>query len=168
MDDWVRQGLVYRNSFVSQHHRGRGPRSEVWVFGMVDTSQSPALGVMKIVPDRSAATLLPIMQQHLRSGTTVHSDQWAAYNSVQQMSVVATHSTVNHSLFFVDPTTGVHTQNIESYWNRVKGKFKRMKGVHEDMVDSYIDEFMWRERHGRTASTAASSLFRDISLRYPQ
>ena len=114
----------------------------MWVFGMVDTSQSPALGVMKIVPDRSAATLLPIMQQHLRSGTTVHSDQWAAYNRVQRMPVVANHSTVNHSLHFVDPTTGVHTQNVESYWNRVKRKFKRMKGVHEDMLDSYIDEFM--------------------------
>ena len=36
------------------------------------------------------------------------------------------------------------------------------------MVDSYIDEFMCRDRHGRTAFTAASSLFRDISLRYPQ
>ena len=153
---------------LSQYHRGRGPGSEVWVFGMVDTSQSPALGVMKIVADRSAATLLPIMQQHLRSGTTVHSDQWAAYNRVQRLSVVASHSTVNHSLHFVDPTTGVHTQNVESYWNRVKGKFKKMKGVHEGMLDSYMDEFMWRERHGRTAPTAASSLCRDICLRYPQ
>ena len=134
---------------------------------MVDTSQSPALGVMKIVPDRSAATLLPIMQQHLRSGTIVHSDEWAAYRRVQQLSPVATHGTVNHSLHFVDPTTGVHTQNVESYWNRVKGKFKRMKGVHESVLDSYMDEFMWRERHGSTASTAMASLFRDISLRYP-
>ncbi len=45
--------------------------NEYWVFGMVDVSQSPSLGVMKVVPDRTAATLF-------------------------------------------------HTQNIESYWNRVK------------------------------------------------
>ena len=122
---------------------------------------------MEIVPNRTAATLLPILQQHLRSGTTVHSDQWAAYNRVQQLPSVATPNTVNHSLHFVDPATGVHTQNVESYWNRVKGKFKRMKGVHEDMLSSYLDEFMWRERHGRTASTALNILFRDISLRYP-
>ena len=65
-------------------------------------------------------------------------------------------------------STGVHTQNVESYWNRVKGKFKRMKGVHESMLNSYLDEFMWRERHGRSAVTALASLCRDISLKYPQ
>ena len=135
---------------------------------MVDTSHSPALGVMEIVSNRSAQTLLPIMQQHLRNGTTVHNDQWAAYNNVQQLPSVTQHSTVNHSLFFVDPTTGVHTQNVESYWNRVKTKFKAMKGVHRSMLSSYIDEFMWRERHGTGASTALTNICRDINLRYPQ
>ena len=77
---------------------------------MVDTSQSPALGVMVTVPDRSAETLLPIVQ----------------------------HDMVNHSLNFVDPVTGVHIQNVESYWNRVKMKFKRMKGVHQEMLTSYM------------------------------
>ena len=48
--------------------------------------------------------------------------------------------TVNHTLNFVDPTNGTHTQNVESYWNRVKTKFKRMKGVHESMLGSYMDE----------------------------
>ena len=84
------------------------------MFGMCDTIQTPALGVMKIVPNRTAATLLPILQQHLRSGTTVHSDQWAAYNQVQQLPLVSSHKTVNRSLHFVDRATGVHIQNVES------------------------------------------------------
>ena len=42
-----------------KYHRGRPAAKEVWVFGMLDTRQSPALVVMMTVPDRSAQTLLP-------------------------------------------------------------------------------------------------------------
>ena len=49
-----------------QHHRGRVTTQEIWVCGMVDTSSTPALGVMVTVPDRSARTLLPIMQACLQ------------------------------------------------------------------------------------------------------
>ena len=132
---------------VLQNHRGRPPPRQVWVFGLCDTSHTPALGVMRIVPNRSAATLLPIIQQHVCSGTIVHSDEWAAYNRVQHLPPVGQHRVVNHSLHFVDPATSVHTQHAESYLNRVKMKFKWMKGVHESMVPSYLDEFMWQENH---------------------
>ena len=70
---------------------------------------------MEVVPDRSAATLLPILQAHVAPGSTVYSDQWAAYNNVQSLGNVASHGTVNHLLNFVDPVTGIHTQHIESY-----------------------------------------------------
>ena len=150
-----------------QYHRGRAPVSEKWVFGMVDTSHEPALGVMELVPSRDARTLLPIIQQHVRPGTIIWSDEWRAYRQVQSIPAVAQYQTVNHSVTFVDPTTGVHTQHIESYRNRVKAKFKRMKGVHEEMLSSYMDEFMWRKRHGQTASTTFQNIMRDIALRYP-
>ena len=98
------------------------------MFGMVDVSQTPALGYMEVVHQRDAATLLPIIQAHVAPGTVVHSDQWAAYNRISSLPNVSSHSTVNHSVTFVDPATGTHTQNIESYWNRCKTKLKRMKG----------------------------------------
>ena len=79
-------------------------------------------------------------------GTTIWSDMWAAYNRVTN---VAGHSTVNHSVEFIDRQTGVHTNHIESYWNRVKIKFERMKGCHQSHLPGYLDEFMWRERYGR-------------------
>ena len=96
----------------------------MWVFGIVDVTQQPALGYMEIVPRRDAATLLPIVAQHVLPGTIVHSDEWRAYNRINTLPLVAAHRTVNHSLNFVDPGTGVHTQHIESYWNQVKTKLK--------------------------------------------
>ena len=35
---------------------------------------------------------------------------------------------VNHSLHFVDPKTGVHTNNIESTWKTCQMKIKQMCG----------------------------------------
>ena len=46
--------------------------------------------------------------------------------------------------------SNTHTQNIESYCNRMK---IRMNGVHFTMLELYLDEFMWRERHGKSVLT---------------
>ena len=73
-------------------------------------------GYMKIVHQRNAVTSLPIIQAHTTPGTFIHSDEWAAYQHVGGIPGIASHSTVNHSLNFVDPGTGTHTQNVVSYW----------------------------------------------------
>ena len=78
---------------------------------------------MEIVDKRDAATLLPISYARVANGSILHSDQRAAYNHVRSLPNVAAHQTVNHSVNFGDPTTGVHSQNIESYWNRVSVVF---------------------------------------------
>ena len=43
-------------------------------FGIVDILTCPATEYMKLVDQRNAATLLPIIQQHR---TVVHLDEWA-------------------------------------------------------------------------------------------
>ena len=142
-----------------QYHRGSRVDYEQWVFGMVDTSKTPSLGYMQMVDTRDAATLLPIIQAHTAPGTIVHSDEWAAYARITRDIPHLQHQTVNHSVEFVNSATGVHTQNIESYWNRVKKRFKTMKGVHSHQLPSYLDEFMWKERYGATREQTHLTLF---------
>ena len=97
---------------------------------MVDTSHSPALSHMEIVPDRTMTTLSPIIQASTLPNTIIHSDDYSTYRTaVGQLPNVARHGIMNHSLHFVDPVTNIHTQHIESYWNRVKIKFKKMEGA---------------------------------------
>ena len=61
------------------------------------------------VADRSANTFLPIIQTYIRPGTTVFSDEWRAYSQITSLGL--SHSTVNHSINFVDPLM-VHIHKI--------------------------------------------------------
>ena len=136
----------------------------MWVFRMVDTSLTPSLGYMQLVPDRTAATLLPIIQAHRVQPCNLMN---GAYNAVAGLPAVAAHHTVNHSICFVDPATGVHTQHIESYQNRAKLKLKRMKGCHSEQLPSYLNEFMWRERYRKSSKEAWDNIIQDIAQQYP-
>ena len=122
---------------------------------------------MEVVQQRDAATLLPIINAHVAPGTIVHTVEWAAYNRVGTLPNVASHSTVNHSINFVDPATGTHTQTVESYWNRCKTKLKRMKGCAGHQIPSYLDEFMRRERHGTSRRLTFTNIMRDVAAQYP-
>jgi len=41
-----------------------------------------------------------------------------------------------------------------------------MKGVRRDAIPSYLDEFMWRERYGKTSSDAFYNMFDQISNKH--
>ena len=84
-----------------KYNRGR-VLQEQWIFGGYDPVDKK--GFLVPVPKRDAATLLPIVQQWVLPGTTIHSDMWQAYNQFGNMGYP--HGTVNHSLNFVDPVTG--------------------------------------------------------------
>ena len=115
-----------------------------WVFGGIDVQTKE--GFLVAVPQRDAATLLPILQRYVRPGTTVVSDMWAAYNTINNLGYQ--HLTVNHRIQFVNPATGATTNHVESMWCRAKQRNKRECGTHRALLDSYMIEFMWRLRFG--------------------
>ena len=114
------------------------------------------------VDRQDSATLLPIISNVVAAGSIVHSDEWSAIQS--QLGL--THRTVNHSIEFVTPS-GVHTNNVESYWNRAKMKIKVMRGCTKEQLSSYLDEFMWKERHGRTPADAFHNMLQHVAEFYP-
>ncbi|RUS82738.1 hypothetical protein EGW08_009518 [Elysia chlorotica] len=118
---------------------GRAVRTQ-WVFGCIDVESKH--GFLVAVPQRDAATLLPILQQYVLPGTTVVSDLWGAYNTINNLGYH--HLTVNHSLHFVDPATHATTNHVESMWSRAKLRNRRECGTHRQLLDSYLIEFMWR------------------------
>lgn len=127
-----------------KYHRGRAPSEQIWVFGIVDTSFTPSRGYLSVVPNRSEENLYPIIESVVLPGTIIWSDSWAAYRNISSR-LRFEHGMVNHSLNFVDSQTGIHTQNIESYWNKQKMRIKKMMGIQKDKLQLYLNEWMWRD-----------------------
>lgn len=122
------------------------PVREQWVFGAYDVNDKT--GWIELVENRDAATLLPLIQSWCLPGTRIISDGWAAYNRLHELGFE--HHVVIHERHFVDPETGLHTNNVEAYWQRCKRQFKRMYGTSRDLLSSHLDQFLWRERFGRS------------------
>ena len=74
-----------------------------------------------------------------------------AYNGVSDLGF--THEVVIHERHFVDPVTGVHTNNVEAYWQRCKIRFKRMYGKSRALLASHVDEFLCEQRYGKTVAS---------------
>ena len=113
---WSRKDLQIDESVMVQakYHRGHQLRArQRWVFGVYDPEKKE--GHIELVENREAAMLIPIIQR-VMSGTTIWSDEWAAYRTLSQLGY--THQTVNHSRNFKDSVTGVCTNHVEAYWCR--------------------------------------------------
>ena len=51
--------------------------------------------------------------------------------------------------------------------SRVKSTLKGMRGVRRDRLPMYLDEFMWQERHGRSAVNRFQRLWEQVATKYP-
>lgn len=124
-----------------KYNRGRVIEGQ-WVFGGIDRSSKKFFVVA--VPDRTTDTLLNIIQANVRPGTTIHSDCWRAYRSLPEHGYI--HRTVNHSLNFVDPETGTHTNTIERLWRELRAGIPRFGGTTKEHFDNYLKEFTFKKR----------------------
>ena len=73
--------------------------------------------------------------------------------------------TVNLAQDFVDPVSSACTNTIECLWNIGKSRNRRRWGTHRSMTDSYMCEFMWRQRHRNT--DLFERILLDIAQCYP-
>ena len=143
------QGLIVEvdeTSFSKRKSNMGRVLSQQWVLGGLcrETGQC----FLVAVDDRSAATLLAAIADHVETGSTIYTDCWTGYSSQQLQVAGFQHFTVNHSYNFVDPFTGVHTQNIERMWGCLKWRNKRHRGTKRDFLQDYFIEFMCRRRMG--------------------
>jgi transposase-like protein len=78
-----------------------------------------------IVVDRKRRTLHASIEKHVRPGSTIVTDDWAAYKGLEALGF--NHIAVNHSRGFFNER-GYSTGKIDSYWATLR---RTMRGYHQ-------------------------------------
>ena len=82
----------------------------------------------------------------MKPGSVIYTNLWKGYARLEQEKEYNfKHGTVNHSRFFKDPITGVHTNTIEGIWNGVKTHImprNRTKGIAK-----HLSKYLWRRNN---------------------
>jgi len=142
-----------------KYNTGRILRGQ-WVFGGIER------GTQKVfvlpVPCRNTETLLPIIRKYVAPGSIIHTDQWRAYDALRNENYI--HRTVNHSTNFVNPDTGVHTQNIERLWRDMRASIPRY-GTRDYHFEHYLAEFLFKRMYN--FDTRIDTFFDIMSALYP-
>ena len=139
LDGDVEADETYIGGKRSGGKRGRGAPGKTVVFGMVERGGDV---MAKVVPDVKKKTLLPIVQDNVAAGSTVHTDELRSYNGLSKAGY--THRTVNHGIGqYVDK--GSHVNGIEGFWSRLK---LSIRGTHVHVsvkhLNKYLKEFEFR------------------------
>jgi transposase-like protein len=137
----------------------RGHRVDgVWIVAGVERTEDRKVFMVK-VQDRTAETLLDIISRHVLPGSIVYTDMHRGYSQIETRLGLS-HATVNHSLFFRDPVTGVTTNTIEGTNNALKIMIKPRNRTRD--VDDHLAEFVWRRKHNGHLWEAFVAALRDI------
>lgn len=112
-------------------------------------TKTPVLGILErngkvfAVPikDRKAKTIIPIMEDTVKAGSTIYTDEFKGYIS---LSKNYNHEFVNHSASeYVNGN--VHTNGIENFWSLLK---RGIDGIYHHVSDKhlkrYVNEFTFR------------------------
>jgi transposase len=119
--------------------RGRGADGKTILFGMLDRDGDL---MTTVVPNTKGATLKPLIQSNVKSGSTIHSDEWPAYNGLNKSGFE--HKKCNHGAkqYSID---GSHFNTLEGFWGRLK---RSINGTHihvsKEHLIKYAKEFEYR------------------------
>jgi transposase-like protein len=139
--------------------RGENPRRQVVVVAREPNGRAIPWVV------RKESDAVPMIRQHVASGTTVHADEAGAWNILHGSYPM---KRVNHSVEFKSDDDAC-TNQAESYFSRLR---RAEFGVHHRIsghrLQAYADEMAWRENHRRRANGTHWDLVTAAALSSPK
>lgn len=140
-DDQLDGHVEVDEAYLGGKSKGQGQyrKKMTCVVGMMERGGDI---ITRVVPNNRTTTLIPIVTENVKPGTTVSTDERHAYKQLPKHGYA--HGSVNHSADeWVD---GIHhTNSIEGFWGRLK---LSIKGTHVHVsrkhLPKYLAEFEFR------------------------
>jgi len=122
---------------------GRGAAGKTAVFGISNRDTGKVFA--KAVPNVRAKTVMPLIRENVKIGSTVMTDEMASYKRSKEHGY--NHHTVRHSAG--EYVRGnVYTNSIEGFWGQLKrsvdGTYHAVSPAH---LQEYVDEHVFRWNH---------------------
>jgi transposase-like protein len=117
------------------------------------TQKTPVFGILcrrgkvwaEVVPDVEAKTLIPLIKQRVKRGSTVCSDTWKSYTGIAAKGYV--HRLVEHGKGDYSDKKGNHINGLEGFWGYLKRRLAAKGGIRKERLPLYLAEYVWRYNH---------------------
>jgi transposase len=117
------------------------------------TQKTPVFGILcrggkvwaEVVQDVEAETLIPLIKQRVKRGSTVCSDTWKSYTGVAAKGYV--HRLVEHGKGEYTNGKGNHINGLEGFWGYLKRRLAAKGGIRKERLPLYLAEYVWRYNH---------------------
>lgn len=86
--------------------------------------------------------------RYVLPGSIIYTDCWSGYKPEDLETMEMGHGTVNHSYYYVDPITGVHTNSIEGIWAAIKRNLPPRQR-RSSVIGPHLMYYWWRKRFYR-------------------
>ena len=143
-------------TFVGGYRRGgQSGEGKTIVVGM---KQRGGNVITKVVADRRRSTLLPLIRDHVKPHTELHTDELISYGALATMNGYW-HKTVNHSAGQYVSPIGATVNGIEGFWAQLK---RGINGTHIHVspkhLPKYPGEFEFRHNRRNRPQTMLAEL----------
>jgi len=137
----------------SLFHKNRQNKTEqLWVFGGIERTKEKQI-FAQICKDRTADTLLDLIQKYVHPGSIIYSDMFKSYDQIYSRLGIRHHQ-INHSqgMIMIDynETSNelkiYHTNNIEATWRVLKDAIPK-RNRNKDDLPKYLLEQIWRRQN---------------------
>lgn len=131
------------------------------VFGMI---QRYGEVVIKMLPNVQQATIKPIINQYVKSGTLVYTDEYDIYAKLDVWGYG--HNTVNHSAGeFARDENGdgfceVHVNTMEGFWSLLRSWLRPHRGISQEKLPCYLAFFQFVHNTKKRGKALLASLIK--------